>query len=394
MNNTNNLWLTVIAGGNGTRLFLFSNKDRPKQFCKMNENYTFIQATVERFLQFGIDPKHIVIIVANESQQEHAIKQLSERFNILSSNILNIGPDHGYAGAKIYATKVIEGKDPNAKIIMTPADQYVENNQDFKNAILRGLAIAETNPVVIGKRINDAKAAMELGNIIYNDEEDKAEANGFSIETFVEKPDIGWITTTMEEKSSACNTGISIWKPDQIIKDNDIGIGTDKLINELLVNPRLVVGKFPWEDCGTFEALYNLNSHETRANVVTMSDQENIVCNGCSNTLVISSNSIELNVNGIVRAAVIATMIDDEYYLEIASFDATKDVAMAAQIFEENLPTFKKGLVLGGENNNFINPYGARFHVCFIGVSRCIVTAELRKKGTPHFSITCAAQTN
>ncbi len=387
MNNTNNLWLTVIAGGNGTRLFLFSNKDRPKQFCRMNEENTFIQATIERFLPFGIDPKHIVIIVANESQQDHAIKQCSERFNILSSNILNIGPEHGYAGAKIVATKYIEEKDPEAKIIMTPADQFVENNQHFTNAMTRGLAIAEANPVIIGKRITDENAAKELGNIIYDDEEEKAEANGFSIETFVEKPNIDWITKTMVEKSSACNTGISIWKPNQIIKDNDINIGTDKLINELLINPRLVVGKFPWDDCGTFEALYNLNSHETKANVVTMSDQENIVCNGCSNALVISSNSIELNVNGIVRAAVIATMIDDEYYLEIASFDATKGVATAAKIFEEDLATFKQGLTLGGKNNGFTNPYGEKFHVCFIGVSNCKVDTYIRKKGIPGFLI-------
>lgn len=385
--NTNNLWLTVIAGGNGTRLFLFSNKDRPKQFCRMNEDNTFIQATVERFLQFGIDPKHVIIIVANEVQQNLAITQLSDHFNIPSSNILNIGPEHGYAGAKIYATKVIEEKDPNAKIIMTPADQYVESNQYFKNAILRGLAIAETNPVVIGKRINDANAAKELGNIIYDDEEDKSEANGFSIETFVEKPDIDWITKTMLEKSSACNTGISIWKPDQIIKDNDIDIGTDKLINELLIGPKLVVGKFPWEDCGTFEALYNLNFRETGADVVTMSDQDNIVCQNCSKSLIISSESIELNVSGITRAAVIATMIDDEYYLEIASFDATRGVATAAKIFEEDLATFKQGLILGGKNNGFTNPYGEKFHVCFIGVSNCKVDTYIRKKGIPGFLI-------
>ncbi len=389
MNNKNNLWLTVIAGGNGTRLFLFSNKDRPKQFCRMNEDNTFIQATVERFLQFGIDPKHVIIIVANEVQQDLAITQLSERFNILSSNILNIGPDHGYAGAKIYATKVIEEKDPNAKIIMTPADQYVENNQDFKNAILRGLAIAETNPVVIGKRINDANAAKELGNIIYDNEENKAEANGFSIETFVEKPDIDWITKTMLEKSSACNTGISIWKPSQIIKDNDIDIGTDKLINELLIEPKLVVGKFPWEDCGTFEALYRLNSQYTGADVVTLSDKENIVPRDCSRCLIISSNSIELNVNGIKDAAVIATMIDGEYYLEIASFNATKSVATAAKIFEEDPDMFKQGITLGGKNNGFTNPYGDKFHVCFIGVSGCKVDPYLRKKGTPCFLVSC-----
>ena len=43
------VWLAVIAGGNGTRLFLFSNENCPKQFCAIDDENTFIQATIERF---------------------------------------------------------------------------------------------------------------------------------------------------------------------------------------------------------------------------------------------------------------------------------------------------------------------------------------------------------
>ena len=39
---TKNLWLAVIAGGQGTRLFPLSHDDCPKQFCDLDQNNKFI----------------------------------------------------------------------------------------------------------------------------------------------------------------------------------------------------------------------------------------------------------------------------------------------------------------------------------------------------------------
>ena len=51
-----NIWLAIIAGGRGTRLFPHSHDDCPKQFCVLDDTNTFIQATARRFIALGVKP--------------------------------------------------------------------------------------------------------------------------------------------------------------------------------------------------------------------------------------------------------------------------------------------------------------------------------------------------
>ena len=168
-----NLWLSIIAGGNGTRLFLYSNADRPKQFCLLDNENTFIQDTIERFLPFGIDPKHIVIIVTNDIQRDWAKEQTMERFGVLSSNIVKIEPTHGYAGAMVIATNHIFGTDPNAVVISTPSDQSVDTNDNFRKVITAAIDNVNEQPdhvVFVGKEITDRSTVKELGVFTYQED--------------------------------------------------------------------------------------------------------------------------------------------------------------------------------------------------------------------------------
>lgn len=384
MKEQNNLWLSVIAGGSGTRLFLFSNDNCPKQFCQMDENNTFIQATVKRFLSIGVDPKHVVIIVTNDVQKNLAIEQIVEKLNVLSGNVLEIGPEHGYAGAMIVATRFIQEQDENATIIQTPSDQYVDSGEEFKRAIREAIAtVNDGNPAIIGKKITNAETAKELGNIIYT-ESGRAIVK---IDDFIEKPSVETISEIMKVKNSACNTGINIWKPSMLREWSDRNVGTDTLIKEVLIEPKLIIGAFAWGDCGTFKALYQLNHNKTGNPVVTLSNKDNICHENCNKTLMITEDAIELNVCGANEVAIIAREIDNNYYLEIASFDAINEVAMAAKIFKGCPDSFKDGVTIGGINNEFINPYKTKYHICFIGVSGYKVNTYTRKSNKKGFNI-------
>ena len=56
------IWVAIIAGGQGTRLFPISHPACPKQFCQLDENNTFIQAVIENFKLIGIKSTQIVIV--------------------------------------------------------------------------------------------------------------------------------------------------------------------------------------------------------------------------------------------------------------------------------------------------------------------------------------------
>ena len=79
------LWLALIAGGDGTRLWPISNMNCPKQFCQLPTGETFCQATVERFMRLGVKPNHIMVITTNDHQRALAIEQLTP-LKVISPN--------------------------------------------------------------------------------------------------------------------------------------------------------------------------------------------------------------------------------------------------------------------------------------------------------------------
>ncbi len=380
------VWLSIIAGGQGTRLFLFSNDNCPKQFCPINKDYTFIQATINRFLGVGIDPRHIVVITTNARQHELAIEQTGETYGLLSENILQISPNYGYAGAMLVAANHIKEIDADSVVIQTPADQYVDaNDANFKDVINHAIDSAWHHPVIIGKRITDSGVAKELGNIIYP----SVSADIYDIEDFLEKPSEDIIKKIMRERNTACNTGINLWKTESLgyIPENEIP--TDVLINDILrpMGAKLMVGTFRWADLGTFEALFQYNAKRENAQVVQLSDPMKIAYKDCDNVLIYTDQSIEVDVHGAENVAVIAREINNEAYLMISSFDAIQEVAMAAKIHKQCPNSFREGLTIGGRNNGFTNIGGDKYHVIFIGVSGYKVISNIRKSGNGGFVV-------
>ncbi|MBR5027184.1 hypothetical protein IKX64_01150 [Candidatus Saccharibacteria bacterium] len=385
------LWLIIIAGGQGTRLFLYSNKDRPKQFCLLGKGKTFIQDTVERFLLFGIDPKHIVVIVTNDTQRSRAKEQLMERYGVLSSNIVKISPNHGYAGAMVVATNHVYGSDPNAVVISTPSDQSVDINDNYCkviNAAIEDVSKDPSHVVFVGKVIPNSSTVKELGVFTYEETSEIV----VPMKDFYEKPQ-GEVLKKVMQSEYACNTGISIWSSNifrPCLELESREIATDELINELRsrTNVNVVVGDFPWDDCGNFEALHRVNRHNSGSDVVVLGNTENVLYEDCHNALLITDASLEINVYGASNVAVIAREIDAHYYLEVAAFNYNQGVAEAAKIFEENIEAFRAGITLGGRNNGLTTPREDIYHGCFIGVSNYKVHTYERKSGKRGFQIT------
>lgn len=52
----NHVYLLGLAGGKGTRLWPLSHKGHEKQFCTLDSTGTFIQVTIRRYLETGIQP--------------------------------------------------------------------------------------------------------------------------------------------------------------------------------------------------------------------------------------------------------------------------------------------------------------------------------------------------
>ncbi len=390
-----NLWSSIIAGGNGTRLFLYSNQDRPKQFCLMDKSNTFIQATAKRFIPYIADSKHIMGIVTNNTQRDLAKEQLMDPHGVLSKNIIEINPNHGYAGALCVATQKINKIDPGSFVISTASDQFVEDNEAFRKTM--NLAISESmsnhSVVFIGVNKYDRKTLSDLGVFTYSGNE-KTNSVFQAVDMF-EKPKGDLLDKIMQDEKYTCNTGISVW-PSDIFESYEEGSrlpgpSTDAMIKWLLKNHgvKIVIGEdFDWDDCGNFKALHTLNRKSNVGNgVVLLGETQNIDYEDCEDVLLITDESLEINVYGGRKAAVIARRINGENYLEVAAFDHNGGVALAAECFSKNPEEFKNGLYIGGDNNEFINSLGSKFHLCVIGKSNVKVNTYRRRSGRCGYNI-------
>lgn len=344
------LWVAIIAGGKGTRLFPISHPGCPKQFCQLDKKNTFIQAVIENFASLSIKRTHMIVITTDEDQTALAKKQCLSR-GILSQNIVQIDPNLGYAGAMIYATQCIYLLDKDAVVISTPSDQYLSANEDFRDTIKAAyFQVDESDDaVIIGVKINDIVTAMGCGHAIYQEDYGPC----YQVTSFVEKPDRILADKIMRQGNSACNTGINVWRAYTINKlftgHSYKGISTDELMDSL-DNLRVSVGNFDWHDCGTLKSLYEISSKTPNHKNASLGGGtfERI---DCRRSLFYADEGMELQVSGAEDDAVLFTVINEKPILVIAKLSESQKIKRLAEDYLKHEDILTADFSMGARNN-------------------------------------------
>lgn len=350
--NNEHLWVAIIAGGQGTRLFPISHPGCPKQFCQLNEKNTFIQAVIENFASLGIKRTQMVVITTSEAQTTLAKKQCLSR-GILSQNILQVDPKLGYAAAMVRATQSIYVLDQEATIISTPADQYLSADEDFRNTVKSAIFQVEgtddNEAVIIGVKIGDIVTAMGCGHAIY--EEDYGPC--FTVTHFVEKPPRDLADKIMRQGNSACNTGINVWRAATI---NELftghsfkGISTDELM-EHFSDLKVAVGNFEWHDCGTLKSLYEISKKTPNHKNASLGGGifERI---DCRRSLFYADEGMELQASGAEDTAVLFTVINERPILVIAKLSESQKIKRLAEDYLAHEDILTADFSMGARNN-------------------------------------------
>ena len=377
---TEHLWTAIIAGGKGTRLFPISHPDCPKQFCQLDERNTFIQAVVDNFTFLGVKPTNIVVITTSDSQTELAKKQCLPR-GILSQNILQLGPQLGYAGSMIKATSEIYKLDPAAIIINTPADQYLVPDFEFKAAIESAVAGAKNgNSVIVGVKVNDIVTAMGCGHAIY----EETNSACFPVTGFVEKPDKKKADEIMRQGNSACNTGINVWRADVVngIFENKRyrGISTNKMM-EMLGDLQVAVGYFEWHDCGTLKSLYDISRKSPNTKNATIGGGT-FERTDCHRSLLYAIEGFELRVSGAEDDAVLFTSINERPIVVVAKLSDSQKIKLLAEDYLVHEEILTDDFSMGARNNTVLRSnVSDEIVVGFVGVQNYAVYVHRNADG-------------
>lgn len=206
----NKPYIVIMAGGIGSRFWPESRRRKPKQFLDiLGTGRTLLQMTYDRFREVG-DPSQFIIVTYKKYIQDIK-EQLPE---ISDEQILSEPSRKNTATCIAYACYKIRSKDPEAKVIITPADHLIKEEKEFVSTLQHALTSAEIPNRLITIGIKPDRPETGYGYIQYIE---KKQEEIFKVKTFTEKPDEKLAQTFLDSGDFVWNSGIFVWKAKSLI---------------------------------------------------------------------------------------------------------------------------------------------------------------------------------
>ncbi|MEM1136467.1 MAG: mannose-1-phosphate guanylyltransferase [Bacteroidota bacterium] len=305
----NNNYVIIMAGGIGSRFWPFSRKKHPKQFQDiLGIGKTLLQQTAERFK--GVCPDENIYIVTNEDYYDLVKQQLpfmTDDQILLEPVMRNTAPCIAYASYKIAQ------KNPDANLIISPADHIILKEEDFKESVRKVLTETAKSNILATLGIQPSRPDTGYGYIQVLEDDKIGELQ--RVKTFTEKPNEQLAKEFLESGDFVWNSGIFIWSAKTIIDNfakyqpeiaqlfTDVSnsfysekekeaikltyyqcknISIDYGIMENAEKVYVLKSDFGWSDLGTWKSLFEVSEKNTEDNVL----QGNIMAYETKNTLI------------------------------------------------------------------------------------------------------------
>ncbi len=170
----------ILCGGSGTRLWPLSRENYPKQFVDLGSGRTLFGDTIDRVLHLSerADP----IVVCNEKHRFYASAELFKN-NVRAKIILEPEGRNTAPGLALAALSAISD-NPQALLLVLPADHSIENIDDFVRGVQQAIPSAESDNIVTFG-IKPTRPETGFGYIQQGEPLDKGT---FRVARFVEKP--------------------------------------------------------------------------------------------------------------------------------------------------------------------------------------------------------------
>ena len=291
--------MAIMAGGIGSRFWPKSRTAFPKQFIDiLNTGETLIQQTFKRFADFI--PNENIFVVTSADYVEIVKEQLTD---IPFENILAEPSRKNTAPCVAYISFKLQQLDPEASIIIAPADHLITDTETFKNITLKAVDFADHMKAIVTLGIKPHYPNTGYG---YIQHESLPVADGiYKVKTFTEKPNLELAKTFIESGDFLWNAGLFVWKNSTIIKAFEMhqhemyelfdaekkdfntadeqeaieriypqctNISIDYAILEKADNVYVIPSSFGWSDLGTWNSAYDNLEKDYLGNAVAGND--------------------------------------------------------------------------------------------------------------------------
>ena len=319
--NINNCYCVIMAGGSGTRFWPVSRASKPKQFIDIADTgKTFLRQTYDRFLQ--VVPQENILVVTAQRYADLVMEQIPE---LDSRNLLLEPYSRNTAPCIAYATYKLLQRDPEARVVVTPADHAIDNEELFAETIRKAFGYIAENDVLMTLGVVPTRPDTNYGYVqAIGGKEAYKNDEPMQVKTFTEKPDKDMATLFISTGEFFWNAGIFLWKASTIKSEMErhlpevtglfngweMALGS-KIEGEFIARaftdcPNISVDygvmektdrawiypvKFGWSDIGTWESLYTLQEKDQDGNAIAV---EKTLMEESKNTLVLSTDKGKL----------------------------------------------------------------------------------------------------
>jgi mannose-1-phosphate guanylyltransferase len=279
----------IMAGGSGTRFWPASRAATPKQLLALVGKETMLRQTVNRLGDLVTPEK--ILIVTNERLVPAIAEQLPE---LPAASLVGEPCKRDTAPCIGLAALLVSRSDPNATMIVLPADHVIRRAERFQTGIRQAVAMVEKQPdriVTFGIR---PTYPAEIFGYIQRGAGIDATGGGaptFVVKRFREKPNAATAADYVNSGDYYWNSGIFVWKAKTILaalaerqpemlahlkKIGDAwgtpaqaetlrseftaikGISIDYAVMEHARNVAVIEAPYDWDDLGSWKSLARL----------------------------------------------------------------------------------------------------------------------------------------
>lgn len=328
------LHAVIMAGGSGTRFWPRSTEAHPKQFLTIFGERTMLQTTVDRIGK--LIPSENVWVITNNRYVDLVQQQLPD---VPAGNIVGEAVAKNTAPCVALAAALIQHKDPEATMVVLPADHQIGEPDTFIAILEAAAAKAEDAETLVTIGIKSDHPETGYGYIEFDKKSSETHA-GLEVKRvkqFREKPDQKTAEKFIDSGNFLWNSGMFIWKAATILNQFEqhlpevqkqieklspaIGsdhqkaaidafyhacpsISVDYGIMERAESVFVVPGSFGWNDVGSWKAVYDLREKDSNGNAI---QTKTAAAANSNNNLIYSKSGKMIALVGVDNLAVVET---------------------------------------------------------------------------------------
>ncbi len=343
----------IMAGGGGTRFWPRSRNARPKQFLAFSGSTTLLRGTLDRILPV-VSPERTWVITgeAYVSETARQLPELSHDRIVGEPFRRDTAPCVGLGAA------LIAQDDPDATMVVMPADHLIEPEREFHRALHAAAHFADEYPgALFTFGIPPSSPSTNYGYIQRGTQ--VGTSNGiplFRIEAFKEKPKEDVARQFLASGEYDWNSGIFVWKVKTILAQlqanrSDIhdavvriaaawhgpqrlavfhkeyeairGTSIDYAVMESAPERMVLQTPYQWDDVGSWLALERHNPQDSAGNTVQGShlgiDTRGCVIAADGDHLIATINVEDLLIVHVGDATLVARKQDESRVKEIVT---------------------------------------------------------------------------